>query len=87
MAPVIAATDLLEHASHATDCDTTDALPLVLPAPRHGHTDRLTFLHALFSLRLRRHRAQPGTLQFSRQPEPPLDVLARKYPDIYMTSL
>jgi hypothetical protein len=57
------------------------------PAPRHGRPDRFAFLHALFTLRLRRHRAHESTSLLSHEPEPPRDMLARKYPDIYMASL
>ena len=87
MSSVITASDPLEHASHASEYDNLEALPLVLPAPRHGRTHRFAFLHALFTLRLRRHRASERTSQISYEPEPPLDVLARKYPNLYMTSL
>ena len=87
MSPTITATDLLEHESPASEYDNLAALALVPPAPRHGRSDRFAFLHALFTLQLHRHRAAESTFQLSREPEPPLDVLARKYPDIYMTSL
>jgi hypothetical protein len=38
-------------------------------------------------LRWRAHRQQPGILHVTQQPEMPIDLLARKYPFIYIKAL
>jgi hypothetical protein len=85
MPHVIDDTDILEHISSSPDSYDIHALPLVLPATRRGRGKLLAVLRGLFtSLRRRRiYREQtptPGTDQY----ELSMDMLARKYPNIYL---
>ena len=88
MPHVIDDTDVLEPSTTAPDYDDVHALPLVLPSARRGRSTLLASLRGFYTSLRRRHipRAQPavpGTPQF----ELPLDLLARKYPDLYLRAM
>jgi hypothetical protein len=78
--------DILEDASCATACDPVQALPRVLPTPRRGQSLRFASLHSLGLLlrKLYPHREQAHVLQGSQEPVMAMNVLARRYPDIYL---
>jgi hypothetical protein len=78
--------DILEHTPIAFE--RSETLPQVQPPSRRGGFRLyavlrrwLTFARAQRTLRVQQHA--PNTRQF----ELPLDILARKYPDLYMRTM
>lgn len=89
MSHVTTAPDILAHLSPSSDGDALHELAPVLPPPRRGRAPLWTFFRNLMTpvLRWRAHRQQPGILHMTQQPEMPIDLLARKYPFIYIKAL
>jgi hypothetical protein len=78
MPPVIDDTDVLEHPATSTDCNAVQALPLLLPTARRRRLSILAFLRRRRMPRTRYHVSEV------QQFELPLDILARKHPDLYL---
>ena len=85
MLQVTDATDVLEPTTPADKCYATHVRARALPASRRG---RLPLFPALRSwlmplLRLHTHREQTYSRQMPQKPTMSIDLLARKYPDLY----
>jgi hypothetical protein len=89
MSHVTTAPDILAHLSPASDGDALHEQAPVLPPSRQGRAPLWTFFRNLMTpiLRWRAHRQQPDMLRVPTQPEMPIDLLARKYPFIYIKAL
>jgi hypothetical protein len=88
MSAVIDETDVLEHSTTTPDCDELQALPLVLPSARRGLPTRIASLCG-FCTSLWRRRTPQAQHNVPKTPpfELPMDLLARKYPDLYLRSM
>ena len=89
MAHVTTAPDILAHLSPSSASTVLHEPAPVLPSARREHAKLWTFFHSLITpvLRWRARRQQPGTLRMPQQTEMPIDLLARKYPFIYIKAL
>jgi hypothetical protein len=88
MPHVIDDPDLLEHSAPTSDCEDSHALPHLLPGARRGRSTLFTSLRSILtSLRsVGTHQKQPHGPRV--QPfELPMDILARKHPDLYLRSM
>lgn len=78
-------TDVLESTSLSPKYDAAQSLPRVLPPSRRGGWRILTALRGwLTPARRQQALHTPPCLPHTRQFELPLDMLARKYPDLYL---
>ena len=78
-------TDILEQTATAYERDEVLPLPLVLPPSRRGGFRLLATLRGWFTAsRKQRARQVPQDTAAIRKFELPLDILARKYPDLYI---
>jgi hypothetical protein len=75
-------TETLEHAA-APAGDTTHARTLVL-SPRRGRFSLLAAVGRLFTALWRRRPQELHDVRGTQQFELPLDILARKHPDLYL---
>ena len=78
-------TDILEQISHPATYDNTHEFVRVLPSYRRRRSPLFLALYGWLMPRLRlpAQRAQIGTRLQPQMPEVSIDLLARKYPDIY----
>jgi hypothetical protein len=88
MPHIIDVPDFLEHTSPPSDCDTSHALPLPLPAARRGRSTLFASLRGCLTA-LRRRWTHQTPHEVPRLPsfELPMDILARQYPDLYLRTM
>lgn len=89
MAHVTTTSDILAHLSPSSASTVLHEPAPVLPSARREHAQLWTFFRNLVTpvLRWRARRQQPGALRMPQQFEMPIDLLARKYPFIYIKAL
>jgi hypothetical protein len=78
-------TDILEHTATAYEHDEVQTRPFVLPPSRRGGRRLLAMLRGLIpSGRQQRHLRARQAVPAGQKFELPLDMLARKHPDLYL---
>jgi hypothetical protein len=83
MPSVIDDTDVLEHPATVTDCNNVQALPLTLPTARRRRLSIFAFLRRWYTPRTPYQISAVSQSHF----ELPLDILARKHPDLYLRTM
>jgi hypothetical protein len=78
-------TDILEQTATAYERDEVLPLPLVLPSSRRGRSRLLAALRGWFTADQKKLAQQvPQNTVAVRKFELPIDIMANKYPDLYI---